>query len=813
MVIFRMFLLLSDLPKRFDYFSIVTILCFSGNVVSGQPSNSGSINGKVTTQNQTESLLATVLILESSIGTATDAKGQFSFTDITPGTYQIQASYLGYKSQTKEVKVIADAIVKVDFFLEEDMKNLGEVVVTGKSESTTLSQNPIQIASIDVAKLQSESADVVAVLDRTAGVRVRQSGGLGSNTTIQLNGLTGLAVRTYYDGIPLELFGGSIQLNNIPVNTVERVDVYKGVMPIDVGTDALAGGINVISKQVDYDYLDASYQIGSFNTHIGTLNAAKRLGDHLVVSMSGFYNFSDNNYSIRANQRTPDFKEIEVEVDRFHSAHQSSMILGTIGLINIKWADKLTYGISYNQRLDEIQHGVRIGNRAVGEAELERNALIQNIRYQKGLFSNKLDLNYFGNYSIAKEDIRDSTINVYDWFGNVVAFNSQGSEVLGLPSLRKGTTKSQIHRLKLAYTFVPAHKIKVSAFLSDQNVEGNDPLAPTVNGVDPNTIPSFLTRLISGISYESKWFNDKLESILFGKHYFYKQSTADFRPTRGDQIFELKQEDTQLGYGLGLKYAFKEDLFLRGSFEQAIRIPTRNEVFGNFLTIEPNFFLTPEKSKNLNIGAYYKYSFNADQYISLDANWFLRDQSDLIRLQAGRNENDPAQYINEEEADATGIELSLKTAPIKALEFSFSLTLQDVVKDGERNATNTNGIGNPIPNIPSTFYNISSRYQFGSPFSKADEITVFGYYTYVGEFDLIFQTTRNEQNIIPTQRQVDFGLTYKLARAGLTFSLQTNNLLDKEVFDNYRVPKPGRSFSLKVRYILQNHKYQIHSNE
>ncbi|NRB46092.1 MAG: TonB-dependent receptor [Saprospiraceae bacterium] len=783
--------------------TVLICFCFPKSSLQGQQLSTGTISGRVTLQNQTEFPLATVQLPDLSIGDLTNEKGEFKLSGIEPGTYQIHASYLGYETQIQEVTVKAQSDVEINFLLSEDVNQLNEVLVTAQSQSTELSQNPIQIASIDVVKLQSESADVVSVLDRTAGVRVRQSGGLGSNTSIQLNGLSGLAVRTYLDGIPLELYGGSVQLNNLPVNAVERVDVYKGVMPVDVGTDALAGGINVISRQVDYDYLDASYQFGSFNTHIGSLNASKKIGDHIVFSLSSFYNYSDNNYQIRANQRTPDFKEIEVEVERFHSAHQSSMVSGNLGLINIGWADKFSVGVSYNQRFDEIQHGVRIGNRAVGEASLRRNALIGNLQYRKRLLNNRLSIGYFGNFSIAEEMVRDSTTNVYDWFGNVFAQNSQGMEVLGRPSLRDGRTESVVNRLNISYAFDPLHELKLSSFLSNQRITGSDPLAIRIGDVDPNTVPSLLMRSITGLSYESKWFDAKLESILFGKFYYYDQSAADFRASVGNQVFEFASEGSEPGYGLGLKYTLKDNLFFRVSYEQAIRIPTKDEVFGNFLTIEPNFFLRPEKSKNLNVGAYYKHNFSPQQYISLDASWFLRDQSDLIRLEAGRNENDPAQFINEAEADATGIELTLNIAPLKDLQFSGSLTLQEVVKDGIPNATNTNGIGNPIPNIPSTFYNIAGRYKFASPFSKADEISVFGYYTFVNEFDLIFQTTRNEENIIPLQSQMDLGLTYKFGHSGLILSLQTNNLLDAEVFDNYRVPKPGRNFSIKLRYLIQ----------
>ncbi|MEM9834673.1 MAG: TonB-dependent receptor [Bacteroidota bacterium] len=771
-------------------------------ILIGTPLLAADLQGTITDEKNNPLPGATVIVLETSKGVTANSEGFYEISNIAAGTYVVEASMVGFEKMRREVTVAQNEVKRVNFILKAGTSELDEVMIIGESEAKRLSSNPLQISSIDVVKLQNESADVVTVLNRTAGVRVRQSGGLGSRTNIQLNGLTGQAVRTYIDGIPLELYGGSIQINNIPVNAIERVDVYKGVMPIDVGTDALAGGINVVSRQVDYDYLDVSYQVGSFNTHIGSLNASKKFGEHIIVSVNSFYNHSDNNYRIRAKQRTPDFKEEEVEAERFHSAHQSSMVQGTISLVNVKWADKLTYSVGYNQRYDEIQHGVRIGNKAVGEADQERNALVHNFHYQKALFKDKFLFNYSGNFSIAEEFVNDSTTNVYNWFGEVVATNNQGMEVLGLPSQREGETRSQAHRVNLEYSLTPAHTIKLTSFLSDQNVVGSDPLAPTIGGVDPNTIPSFLTRSISGIAYESKWFDSRLESILFGKYYYYDQSTADFRAFGGDQVFEYAADGRETGYGLGLKYTLIDDLFFRVSFEQAIRIPTRNEVFGDFLTIEPNFFLKPEESQNLNVGGYFKHSFNASRYISLEANWFLRDQTNLIRLEPGRNENDPAQFVNEEEADATGVELMLTATPLRDWETVVSFTLQEIVKAGVPNQNNTNGVGNPIPNIPSTFFNISSRYKFNSPISEKDEMTVFSYYTFVDEFDLIFQTTRNEENIIPTQRQLDLGLSYRLADSGFTFSLQMNNVLNEEVFDNFRVPRPGRNANLKIRYLL-----------
>jgi outer membrane cobalamin receptor len=57
-------------------------------------------------------------------------------------------------------------------------------------------------------------------------------GGVGSNFSLAINGLSGKRVRYFIDGIPMAGYGSSFQINNISINAAERVEVYKGVVPI-----------------------------------------------------------------------------------------------------------------------------------------------------------------------------------------------------------------------------------------------------------------------------------------------------------------------------------------------------------------------------------------------------------------------------------------------------------------------------------------------------------------------------------------------------------------------------------------------------
>src|SRR5690606_25150852 len=109
--------------------------------------------------------------------------------------------------------------------------------------------------------------DLAHLLDRASGVKIRETGGVGSDMNITLNGFTGRNIRVFIDGVPMQGMGSAFQLNNIPVNIAERIEVYKGVVPIEFGADALGGVINIVTNQTSNTTLDVSYSYGSFNTH------------------------------------------------------------------------------------------------------------------------------------------------------------------------------------------------------------------------------------------------------------------------------------------------------------------------------------------------------------------------------------------------------------------------------------------------------------------------------------------------------------------------------------------------------------------
>src|SRR5690606_32300446 len=143
--------------------------------------------------------------------------------------------------------------------------------------------------------------DLGHALDRVSGVRVRESGGVGSQMNFSLNGFRGNQVRFFMDGVPMDNFGSSFQINNIPVGLAERIEVYTGVVPVGLGADALGGAVNIITNSKKKDHMEASYSYGSFNTHRFSLNTVYVSKSGFTAQLNAFQNFSDNSYKMKVD--------------------------------------------------------------------------------------------------------------------------------------------------------------------------------------------------------------------------------------------------------------------------------------------------------------------------------------------------------------------------------------------------------------------------------------------------------------------------------------------------------------------------------
>ncbi len=258
-----------------------------------------------------------VYLENTDFATTTDETGQYLLENIPYGTYSLVFQLIGYRKVTKTIRVENPGSTE-NAQMTEVSRVLDEVVVASEKQSPIQQQKAIAISSIDIREVITQNNLLTDIADRIAGVRIRRSSSLGERSDISINGMRGSAVRFYVDGLPMEFLYPSFDISTLPLGTIKRLDVYKGVIPVDVGADAMGGAVNIITEQKAHSHLRASYSMGSFNTHLADFEIGLANTGNFFINANASYHYSDNDYPMYALV----FEKNRVEqVRRFHDAY------------------------------------------------------------------------------------------------------------------------------------------------------------------------------------------------------------------------------------------------------------------------------------------------------------------------------------------------------------------------------------------------------------------------------------------------------------------------------------------------------------
>ena len=193
---------------------------------------------------------ATVQV-SSTTGTVTDTDGYFRFDQLDAGTYELIIRSIGHESMRKTVTVPSENVVRVA--LQPNSLGLQEVVVTGSMSPVYLKDSPVKTEIITSEHintfLPSASTGIVETISLINGVQEVVSCGVCFTNAISINGLPGPYTAVLLDGTPMYGNLASVYgLNGIPSSMIERVEVIKGPNSTLYGSEAVAGVINIITK-------------------------------------------------------------------------------------------------------------------------------------------------------------------------------------------------------------------------------------------------------------------------------------------------------------------------------------------------------------------------------------------------------------------------------------------------------------------------------------------------------------------------------------------------------------------------------------
>lgn len=257
--------------------SAILILAFSAVAFS-----QGTITGRVTGSRDGQPLRDVAVILDGIRGATTVTGGTFIIEHVPVGSHTLEARILGYKAQSGKVEVTAGGTVNINFALEEEFIDAGEVIVTANRGTSGIAEVPARVNLLGPAAIASRPAATVdEMLASVPGLNVSRSFGIFSHkSSVTMRGLSGneqARVLVMIDGVPVNKSdGGSVNWNLLDPAMVERIEVVKGPASSMYGSNAMGGAINIITRRPEgalSGKVTAGY--GTYNTFFGRISLGR----------------------------------------------------------------------------------------------------------------------------------------------------------------------------------------------------------------------------------------------------------------------------------------------------------------------------------------------------------------------------------------------------------------------------------------------------------------------------------------------------------------------------------------------------------
>lgn len=781
----------------FVFFVLFIILGFTDGVAQAFV----TLSGKITSSDGTPVVQATLAVEGTSYGTYSDDNGNYSLS-LPEGKYTLVVSFVGFKSQRKNIELRGKK--SVDFILQEDAVGLKDVEVYAKSKSQKLRESSFAVNALDVKPIVNSLNNLNELVNRASGIKVRQEGGVGSDFDLSINGMSGNSVRYFIDGVPLETKGSEVSLANLPVNIIDHIEMYKGVVPSYLGSDALGGAINIVTKKEKKNYLDVSYGIGSFHTHKADMNAQivfPKSG--LIVRPTVGVNYSKNDYMMKGVEVWDESvrKYVPSDRKRFHDDYFSLLAQVEVGVTGKSWADDFFITASYSKVNKELQTG-SIQTKVYGMAERNGDAYNVSAQYRKKDFILKgLQMQSILSHTWDHSLTVDTAYRVYDWNGDYI--ESSRNEITGREkSLRHYKRPTTMFRSNWDYRINQHHSINFNYLV---NRTGND----RYDDVDDSFVPSndIVCKHIIGLSYHQQFLQNKIENTFFVKDYVNHlniRQTDLYWQTGSDEVMG-SNTNNYWGYGVGTRVKFIEPVALKASFEHSVRLPLARELLGNGSTIYANTALDPERSDNVNLGAFGTWHPATGHSLYYEVNGFMRFVDDYIQAVVAEKEG-MMQYENVPAVHIKGVEGEVRYSWKRNLQCMANVSWQDArdqrkyKDDGKLSATYLNR----VPNRPWLFGAAEANYTFYDVLLKNSSLRLGTSYQWVHWYFLTWEAygAKESKAQIPAQHVINADMTYSLENGKYNISVSCDNIFDRLVYDHYKLQKPGRSFFLKFRMFL-----------
>ena len=701
-----------------------------------------------------------------------------------PNSESISATSSRSSAKSSDITVLDGLSVE-----DESEAEIAPVDTKTKAESVKI---------LDTKELQGSSATIAEATNRSSGVKIRQSGGMGGESKINIRGMEGKNVKVLVDGVPVDNGNGSLSINDIPIDKVDRIEVYKSYVPERFATDGMGGVINVVTHRLPNSSISGSYSFGSFNTHKASLDAKyvwvsdSTKNRSVEIGLSAYYNYSDNDYEFT----TP---YMDTTVTRDHDRYYSYNISPFVNFNNF-WFDRISLGLSFGGMDKEIQSTAH----RVEEAKADASGFGVGLSFEKvDLFVKGLSAAISVNFAYGTESVVDTShVYFFGWDKENFRNSKMAYGELSPGSAARIERKNYTVVLpwNVDYAFNKKHVLTWSGLYRYESQEPTDKLAKAGVKVNKAGFPGYSHSVVTGLSLENNFWDERIQNVVGIKGYFYSIAAEDDGENRIQQLTDDDVNNKDFGFSENLRMQILPQFAVKGGYQRSLRFPTREEIFGDGMYVQSAPNLKPEFSDNFTAGA----ELDLDKIpfllkLHLEFNWFYLLMDD--RIYWNNYASIPRPYYNSVGTKTSGFEIDAAIDVNEYVSLSFNLTKQDAES---REVDMSYGIakGLTVPNIPTFYMNFGVEFHVGDLFFKDDFFKLYWFANYTDDYYYSWKVSAKQDRTIPSSFSQDVGVEYSVMANMLSWSFEVRNIADELVYDKYGESKPGRAFATKVKFSL-----------
>ena len=777
-------------------FLLVLILSFTWQNIFAQKIVFGQI-----TDGQTLQPLdgASVILENSNIGTISNHIGMFRMKLPSKSSRRIKVQYMGYKSRNiiLNKKLCVNDSICCNVELQPKNNILSDVIVLGKSKAQRHREVPSAITIIDSQELKYKTATLNEILDNAAGIKVAQQGGLGNASRIIIQGMDGKRIGIFINGMPM---GNSdeFQLSSIPIDMVDEVEIYKGIIPAWLGGDGLGGAVNIRLKDFKKNHLEMAFEAASYNTYIGSLQLKHYLGKTSTALHAGAtMNYAKNNYSFSSPF------ELGRIIHRDHDAYTHGGF--NVGISSKQWwFDQFDLTLSADYYRKEIQGGLMNVQNNIQHAFTRTRSASTSLSLEKSFLKGKLTAQFHSIVGFSLVNQVDTSHYCYDFIGNRFPSGSGRGEIGAVPndSHDRHTTVREL--LNLTYKIGNNQLVTWTTNYRYGCKMPKDELADSYSRLPTSGYPSRLHSIVSGLTHELKLYGGKFTNELGIKLFNHHSEVLPFAEAimLQDKLKASTNHSTMAGWSeaMALHLLPNNALTLKASVQSTVRMPIAEELFGDGVLLLPSEKLRPERSFNINAGAIWL--INAMRYpqVRIEINTFYMSAKDMIKLMYSSMN---MAYDNIGKVRVMGIDMEMESKLNRWLDLQGNITWQDA-RDMRKEAI---GGGENfhyryrIPNMPYLFGNVGVRLHKDGLLSKSSSSAFASTFGFTKAFSYNWEASKHNTMLIPARYCWDVAVHHSFnKRCQLSFEIR--NILNRENWAEFRYPMERRTFHLKMKYII-----------